>query len=86
MYYNQINLLVVSCFLLEGATALYFHLAEGERKCFIEEVPSDTMVTSNTSVNFIRIKCIAYHILIQFQRITKLNCTIHGRADLHLHR
>lgn len=53
MYYNQINLLVVLCCLLNGATALYFHLAEGERKCFIEEVPSDTMVTSNTNMNII---------------------------------
>lgn len=46
MYWNPICLLVISSFMLDYVTGLYFHLAEGERKCFIEEVPSDTMVTS----------------------------------------
>lgn len=46
MYLNPFYLLVVFSLMLNYATGLYFHLAEGERKCFIEEVPSDTMVTS----------------------------------------
>lgn len=46
MYWNPIYLFVVSSLMLNYVTGLYFHLAEGERKCFIEEVPSDTMVTS----------------------------------------
>lgn len=29
---------------LDVASALYFHIAEGERKCFIEEIPDDTTV------------------------------------------
>jgi hypothetical protein len=31
-------------FLLNLSSALYFHIAEGERKCFIEEIPDDTTV------------------------------------------
>lgn len=29
---------------LQGAFGLYFHIAETERKCFIEEVPDETTV------------------------------------------
>ena len=29
---------------LSSASALYFHIAETERKCFIEEIPDETMV------------------------------------------
>lgn len=50
MRYNQIYLIVSLSFILNHVSALYFHLAEGERKCFIEEVPSDTMVTSNIDI------------------------------------
>jgi len=38
---------IVSVFLilyLSTASALYFHIAETERKCFIEEIPDETMV------------------------------------------
>jgi hypothetical protein len=28
------------------STALYFHIAETERKCFIEEIPDETMVVA----------------------------------------
>lgn len=49
MFLNPFYLLVVFSLMLNYATGLYFHLAEGERKCFIEEVPSDTMVTSELS-------------------------------------
>lgn len=31
--------------LLSVASALYFHIAETERKCFIEEIPDETMVS-----------------------------------------
>jgi len=33
-----------------SARALYFHIAETERKCFIEEIPDETMVTGNYKV------------------------------------
>ena len=29
---------------------LYFHIGETERKCFIEEIPDETMVTGNYKV------------------------------------
>ncbi|XP_050709629.1 transmembrane emp24 domain-containing protein eca-like [Eriocheir sinensis] len=35
---------VVLCGLAEG---LYFHIGETERKCFIEEIPDETIVTGN---------------------------------------
>lgn len=46
MYRSELYLVVVFNFLFRYSTGLYFHLAEGDKKCFIEEVPSDTMVTS----------------------------------------
>ena len=33
--------------LLGCCNALYFHIGETERKCFIEELPDDTMVVGN---------------------------------------
>ena len=30
-------------------TPLYFHIGETERKCFIEEIPDETMVTGRDS-------------------------------------
>jgi hypothetical protein len=30
------------------SSGLYFHIAETERKCFIEEIPDETMVTGDT--------------------------------------
>ena len=29
------------------SSGLYFHIGETERKCFIEEIPDETMVTGN---------------------------------------
>ena len=33
-------LVIINC-----ANGLYFHIAETERKCFIEEIPDETMIT-----------------------------------------
>ena len=30
---------------LERCSALYFHMGETEKKCFLEEIPDETMVT-----------------------------------------
>jgi hypothetical protein len=38
-------LLTVASFHIHLSDALYFHIAETERKCFIEEIPDETMVT-----------------------------------------
>ena len=32
------------------SSGLYFHIAETERKCFIEEIPDETMVTGEKTV------------------------------------
>ncbi|KAL1505369.1 hypothetical protein ABEB36_004952 [Hypothenemus hampei] len=36
--------------LIEFSTALYFHIGETERKCFIEEIPDETNVVVNYKV------------------------------------
>jgi len=36
--------------LLPLSSGLYFHIGETERKCFIEEIPDETMVTGNYKV------------------------------------
>ncbi|XP_005094506.1 transmembrane emp24 domain-containing protein eca isoform X1 [Aplysia californica] len=41
--------LIVAC-VLQVSNALYFHIGETERKCFIEEIPDDTMVVGNYKV------------------------------------
>lgn len=33
------------CFVIHLSNGLYFHIGETERKCFIEEIPDETMVT-----------------------------------------
>ena len=33
--------------ILPLSSGLYFHIGETERKCFIEEIPDETMVTGN---------------------------------------
>lgn len=38
-----VKVVVLFC-VLNGALGLYFHIAETERKCFIEEVPDETTV------------------------------------------
>ncbi|KAK6754768.1 hypothetical protein RB195_013639 [Necator americanus] len=43
------RLLVLVC-VLTTCNALYFHIAETEKKCFIEEIPDETMVTGNYKV------------------------------------
>ncbi|XP_076460372.1 transmembrane emp24 domain-containing protein eca-like isoform X3 [Babylonia areolata] len=40
----------VFCSTIVAASALYFHIGETERKCFIEELPDETMVVGNYKV------------------------------------
>lgn len=42
-----VKVVVLFC-VLNGALGLYFHIAETERKCFIEEVPDETTVLGKT--------------------------------------
>lgn len=50
MYQNPFYILLALNFVLTyyRTDGLYFHLSEGERKCFIEEVPSETQVTGKS--------------------------------------
>ncbi|KAK5974630.1 DeHydrogenases Short chain [Trichostrongylus colubriformis] len=45
--YSHLLLLISA---LTYCQALYFHIAETEKKCFIEEIPDETMVTGNYKV------------------------------------
>ena len=44
------QLLIGFLALLPLTSGLYFHIGETERKCFIEEIPDETMVTGNYKV------------------------------------
>ena len=41
-------------------TGLYFHLGETERKCFIEEISDEGMVTGNYKVHYSKVYTIQY--------------------------
>lgn len=41
--YSTVCILILISF-IKNTTSLYFHIQEGERKCFIEEIPDDTLV------------------------------------------
>ncbi|XP_013772383.1 transmembrane emp24 domain-containing protein eca-like [Limulus polyphemus] len=49
--YTTIFLVSMSC-LLYIVDGLYFHITETERKCFIEEIPDETMVVGNYKCQF----------------------------------
>lgn len=42
--------LFLLAFVVEYANGLYFHIAETERKCFIEEIPDETTVLGELNV------------------------------------
>lgn len=37
-------------FFAQSASALYFYLAAGENRCFIEEIPKDTIVVGESQL------------------------------------
>lgn len=47
----MIKTVVALAFVLQLAQALYFHIGETERKCFIEEIPDETTVIGNININ-----------------------------------
>jgi len=48
---NMATAIILTVILVLPITSgLYFHIAETERKCFIEEIPDETMVTGNYKV------------------------------------
>ena len=49
MKIRQLLTLASLAALISLSEALYFHIAETERKCFIEEIPEETMVQGEIS-------------------------------------
>ena len=47
-----LNALVLVFFMLDFTHGLYFHMGETEKKCFIEEIPDETMVIGEFSIKF----------------------------------
>lgn len=45
-----VNAVLIISLWIVGTSALYFHIAETERKCFMEEIPDETMVIGNYKV------------------------------------
>ena len=43
IYLNSVQLSIL-LLLITVSEGLYFHIHEGERKCFIEEIPDDTLI------------------------------------------
>lgn len=74
---------------LQLADALYFHIAETERKCFIEEIPDETTVIGNNQANLLSLdSCNLLSVKINgFQWNIRWSCTIRVPADLcHRHQ
>lgn len=46
---NYYSILLVIA-IVQLANGLYFHIAETERKCFIEEIPDETTVLGKTAL------------------------------------
>ncbi|KAM7533221.1 hypothetical protein Aperf_G00000126774 [Anoplocephala perfoliata] len=41
---------LAAIFFVQSATAIYFHIKEGSMKCFIEEVPEDTLISGKYAI------------------------------------
>lgn len=52
-------LILIICF-FQLSYSLYFHISETERKCFIEEIPEDTLVITKYKVELFDQKINAY--------------------------
>ena len=53
VFYQSVILQPISVIVYDfwnAISGLYFHIGETERKCFIEEIPDETMVTGNYKV------------------------------------
>ena len=48
--------LCVLVFCVLAANALYFHISETETRCFIEEVPDETLIVGECVIGLVRIK------------------------------
>ena len=86
MWHNLATAIVVAFMVvLPLSNGLYFHIAETERKCFIEEIPDETMVTGKCHI--LRNWFVAFSRMLSnlnlLQEITKYSCMIQERTVLH---
>ena len=78
---NMATAIILTVILVLPITSgLYFHIAETERKCFIEEIPDETMVTGKL-LQVYR-KKLKQKLMNLLQAIIRFNCTIQGPTDL----
>lgn len=47
MFQYSVSVTLFLVFIIQLADCLYFHIGETERKCFIEEIPDETLVVGN---------------------------------------
>ena len=50
------------------SSGLYFHIGETERKCFIEEIPDETMVTGESKMHNSYNECSLTHSYFYFKK------------------
>jgi hypothetical protein len=60
--HSHVYLILIFCFvqIIPTSYSLYFHISEAERKCFIEEIPDDTLVIGKYKVELFDEKIQAY--------------------------
>lgn len=74
---NLSALLIIAVHLFNSADSLYFHIAETERKCFIEEIPDETNVIGKYC-GYVESRIFSFYFPLQL--ITKWNCTTQEAA------
>ena len=60
---------VIFVIYLSCVSGLYFHIAETERKCFIEEIPDETMVIGKWTLRYVLVDSLGPkqgHVIIVF--------------------
>lgn len=83
MFKFEICALLVFCFAINLSSALYFHISETERKCFIEEIPDETLVLGKCCLHCNCKQVFFNKTFISFdQCTTKLSFMIHDQEDL----
>jgi len=92
--FNYISFLFC-LFYVPTSIALYFHISETERKCFIEELPDQTMVIGNYKVQLYDPNTKGYsdypgigmHVEVKDPEDKVIFIEIvHGRGQVHVHQ
>ena len=57
---NSLFFLLVFLQIVTFGSTLYFHMGETEKKCFIEEIPDETMITGVYKITLFILKILFY--------------------------